>query len=307
MKFGDNLKKIRKLKKLSQEELAEKVGVSRQSVSKWETGEAYPEMNNILELCKIFHCKINDLVNDSIIDMDSLDEEIKINVVKFKKEEQKQIKGLSKIVYILARIGKIISIIGIVSLVISMFAVGYVGSHLKVEDNHIIEILDETIEYQNTEEKLIIKYNNIENVITDYNEKIVINTMIDKLEEHSTIMVISFIEIAFVFLIITLVLLYLSMRHLEKLFMNIHDGDTPFTMDNVNHIKKLAIFMIAVIIIPNVSGVLMGYMINEDLGIGFEMLDFIYILFLFSMAYIFQYGYEIQLDSKGIMYGDNNE
>lgn len=38
MKFGDNLRYLRKSKKLSQEDLAEKVGVSRQSVSKWETG-----------------------------------------------------------------------------------------------------------------------------------------------------------------------------------------------------------------------------------------------------------------------------
>ncbi len=38
MKFGDNLRKLRKSKKLSQEDLAEKVNVSRQSVSKWETG-----------------------------------------------------------------------------------------------------------------------------------------------------------------------------------------------------------------------------------------------------------------------------
>ena len=45
MKFGDNLKKLRKTKKLSQEDLAEKLNVSRQSVSKWETGDAYPEMN----------------------------------------------------------------------------------------------------------------------------------------------------------------------------------------------------------------------------------------------------------------------
>lgn len=38
MKFGDNLKRLRKSKKLSQEDLAEKMNVSRQSVSKWETG-----------------------------------------------------------------------------------------------------------------------------------------------------------------------------------------------------------------------------------------------------------------------------
>ena len=44
MKFGENLKLIRKSKKISQEDLADKLGISRQSVSKWETGENYPSM-----------------------------------------------------------------------------------------------------------------------------------------------------------------------------------------------------------------------------------------------------------------------
>ena len=82
MKFGENLYALRKSTKMSQESLAEKVGVSRQSVSKWENGEAYPEMDNILKICKIFHCKINDLIHDDIQDIDSLDEEIKMKVVK---------------------------------------------------------------------------------------------------------------------------------------------------------------------------------------------------------------------------------
>lgn len=43
MKFGENLKKLRKSKKLSQESLAEKIGVSRQSVSKWECGLSFPK------------------------------------------------------------------------------------------------------------------------------------------------------------------------------------------------------------------------------------------------------------------------
>ena len=107
MKFGENLYNLRKKEKISQEKLAEKLGVSRQSVSKWETGESYPEMNRILKLCKIFHCQLNDLVNDKILDFDSLDEEIKMNVVKFKKEEQKRMKGLSKAIQWIAKIGKI--------------------------------------------------------------------------------------------------------------------------------------------------------------------------------------------------------
>ena len=89
MKFGDNLRNLRKSKKLSQEKLAEKVGVSRQSISKWECGEAYPEMNNIMILCNIFHCKINDLINEDMVDIDSLDEEVKMSIVKFKEEKQK--------------------------------------------------------------------------------------------------------------------------------------------------------------------------------------------------------------------------
>lgn len=84
MKFGENLRNIRKAKKMSQENLAEKVGVSRQSVSKWECGEAYPEMAHILKLCEIFHCKINDLVHDNMCDIKSLDEDIKSKVTKLK-------------------------------------------------------------------------------------------------------------------------------------------------------------------------------------------------------------------------------
>lgn len=49
MKFGENLYNLRKKQKISQEKLAEKIGVSRQSVSKWENGTAYPEMNRIFD------------------------------------------------------------------------------------------------------------------------------------------------------------------------------------------------------------------------------------------------------------------
>ncbi len=97
------------------------------------------------------------------------------------------------------------------------------------------------------------------------------------------------------------------MNHLEKLFVNIYSGDTPFTKENIDHIKHMAMIMIGTIILPNIAGVIAELVIREDLNIGFELLDVIYILFLFSMAYIFEYGYELQLDSKGKMYGDENE
>ena len=122
MKFGENLRQLRKSKNISQEVLAQKVGVSRQSVSKWETGEAYPEMNNILALCTIFHCNINDLVNDNIIDQNSLNDEIRMSVVKFKEKEQRKMKGLSKAIYLIARIFKIFSIIGLIGTIICIIS-----------------------------------------------------------------------------------------------------------------------------------------------------------------------------------------
>lgn len=66
MNLSENLKKIRKDNNLSQEDLAEKLGVSRQSVSKWEQGLAYPEMDKVLEICKLFNLNIDDLLNQDI-------------------------------------------------------------------------------------------------------------------------------------------------------------------------------------------------------------------------------------------------
>lgn len=66
MKFCEKLQKLRKEKGYSQEELADLLDVSRQSVSKWESGTTYPEMDKLLSLCKIFNISLDDLTNDEI-------------------------------------------------------------------------------------------------------------------------------------------------------------------------------------------------------------------------------------------------
>ena len=63
MGFGQNLQFLRKMRnKMTQEELAEKLGVSRQTVSKWELDAVYPEMDKVIELCKLFSCTMDELV-----------------------------------------------------------------------------------------------------------------------------------------------------------------------------------------------------------------------------------------------------
>lgn len=66
MKLPDNLKRIRKENNLSQEQLAEKLGVSRQAVSKWESGQSYPEMDKVLTICKLFNYNIDELMNENV-------------------------------------------------------------------------------------------------------------------------------------------------------------------------------------------------------------------------------------------------
>jgi len=66
LKFSEKLIKLRKENKLSQEQLASKLDVSRQAVSKWESGQTYPEMDKLLALCKLFKCSLDDLTNDEI-------------------------------------------------------------------------------------------------------------------------------------------------------------------------------------------------------------------------------------------------
>ena len=138
MKFGDNLKQIRKSKKISQEELADKLGVSRQSVSKWETGENYPSMQNIVCLCDIFRCKMNDLVHESFEDIDFMDKEIKMSVVKLNEEEQKRMKTLSKILYLIGRIGKIVCRVCIGFIVAAMILMPIVLYKIEVKEDTLV-------------------------------------------------------------------------------------------------------------------------------------------------------------------------
>lgn len=67
MRFCDKLPKLRKENNLSQEQLADKIGVSRQAVSKWESGSSYPDMDKMIQICSILNCTLEDLLDDGTI------------------------------------------------------------------------------------------------------------------------------------------------------------------------------------------------------------------------------------------------
>ena len=73
MRFEEKLINLRKQKGLSQEELAEQLGVSRQAVSRWELGQTLPDIVNLVQLCELFGVSADYLVKDEATRKSSAD------------------------------------------------------------------------------------------------------------------------------------------------------------------------------------------------------------------------------------------
>ncbi|MBO5376589.1 MAG: helix-turn-helix transcriptional regulator [Bacilli bacterium] len=278
MKFGEKLYNLRKNANMSQETLAEKLDVSRQSISKWENGNAYPEMNRIIELCKIFRCNINELINENIIDFDSLDEEVKMNVVKFNKEKQAKLKLTSKIISVLSKVISYVALIASIGVAILTFFTPMIINNTKVL-NGKIQIYGNEFSSNQTAQ------------------------LIEIINDNSNTQLIIYSIIICVCLIVTIMLLFFAFKYLSKLFDNINKDNTPFTLDNLNLIKKITYLLIGYSIFPEISGYLYQFITKIDMGIEIEGFKFVFILIMICIYYVFDYGHQIQLDSKGIIYG----
>ena len=79
LQLGLKIAYYRKLKGYTQEMLADKLNVSRQAVSKWESGVAYPDTEKLIQISKIFNVKIDDLINDNIDMNKNIDSDKKID------------------------------------------------------------------------------------------------------------------------------------------------------------------------------------------------------------------------------------
>ena len=79
MSLGERLYNLRKNKNLSQEEVAEHLDVTRQTISKWETDQSVPDFDKIVPLCKLYNISSNELLTGEkdIIDSDMGKDEIR--------------------------------------------------------------------------------------------------------------------------------------------------------------------------------------------------------------------------------------
>lgn len=69
MTIKDNIKHLREQRDMTQQELADVLGVNRATIAQWETGTSYPRMGTAMEMCEYFAISLNDLVDDSPVHM----------------------------------------------------------------------------------------------------------------------------------------------------------------------------------------------------------------------------------------------
>lgn len=147
-KIGLFITKLRKENNMTQQDLAEKLGVSDRTVGNWENGRNLPDVSLFKPLCNIFNITVNDLISGEIVDNKNYQEKLEENIINTINYSNKKIEGKNKIIYIiLISLGIFISITAltifpsdsswgsiysIFGLIISLIGVGKCTSKLKI-------------------------------------------------------------------------------------------------------------------------------------------------------------------------------
>ena len=127
MTLGEKIARQRKELNYTQEQLADILGVSRQSISKWESDIAYPETDKLIELGKLFDCSMDYLLKEEITEKDGVQtsgftkkvEEIRRKIM------TEKIKGKAKkILKIICIILAVVLTIDIISMILYFFVLG---------------------------------------------------------------------------------------------------------------------------------------------------------------------------------------
>lgn len=222
--------------------------------------------------------------------------------VKLEMNKQRKIKGLSKAIYIITKIGKIVTLILAPIILLCMIALPLILSKIDVKDDAFVVNGKTKIEVIEDEKGVHLKYD--DHIIAFEGDEKAITIVKDVLQNNSKAYIIGYSEVSLTVALILLVITYLALRNMEKLFKNIHDGETPFTLENVNYIRKVANLLIAIIVIPVILNLASSLVFKKTMDISISGVTITEILFLFSMSYIFEYGYKLQLDSNAKMYGE---
>ncbi len=106
-KIGKFISNCRKDKKLTQEQLSEKLGISDRAVSKWERGLCLPDASIMLPLCEILGINVNELLSGEMINNKDYNKKAEENLLEMAKKEEEQNKKMMMYEYVIGFISSI--------------------------------------------------------------------------------------------------------------------------------------------------------------------------------------------------------
>lgn len=123
IKIGKFIAERRKLKNLTQAQLAEKLNITDRAVSKWENGRSLPDSSIMLELCEMLEITVNDLLSGEVVVMEKYNKELENNLLEIVKEKERADRRLLRIE----------TVMGLVSVAL-MLALCVLAAYAPIED-----------------------------------------------------------------------------------------------------------------------------------------------------------------------------
>lgn len=163
MKLGDNILKLRKDCKLSQEQLAEKVDVTRQTISNWELCETSPNPEQLKLLSKALNVSIDELLNNDI-----------------KPVLVEKVSNTEKLAGLIIKILKVMGILFIVGFVAIILLNVFFGSRQSSKTEQTEQTVQLSCTINNEKYEYLIEYDQNDNIIDASGSEYIINIVKDK-------------------------------------------------------------------------------------------------------------------------------
>ena len=179
MKLGDNILKLRKDCKLSQEQLAEKVDVTRQTISNWELGETSPNPEQLKLLSKALNVSIDELLNNDI-----------------KPVLVEKVSNTEKLAGLIIKILKVMGILFIVGFTAIILLSIFFGSRQSSKTEKTEQSVQLSCVLNNEKYEYLIEYDQNDNIIDASGSEYIINIVKDK-EFNKAKILVKYIETYF--------------------------------------------------------------------------------------------------------------
>ena len=303
MKISKKITKLRKELKLTAAEFGEKIGVTGRMVSRWENDTSKPTDEQI----KLIKEKYNvDLLEETVKKTKKEHQEVIVKTpAKLNEKDAKGLKILSKIIYVIAKILKVLLIISIPFLICLMVIIPAIVNNIEVGDNYLKyktpsgDVLTVEGENLSLSGKYNIRYK--DQVTSEEIQYDVLGQIVKNLKEMDKTKIIVYSETIIVLGIAGIILEIVFFTYLSNLFKNIYDK-TPFTEKNINYLSKMTNILVINIIVTFLFEFIVNNFINYDIRGKFSLDSILVIMIVASLMYIFKYGYNLQKQVKSDIY-----